>query len=276
MSLDFIKVNQEKCVKCGACASVCIGIIGMGENGPQAIRDENLCMSCGQCVAVCPREALDNVKTPLANQVAKSTKKFDEDVATEFIRSRRSVRSYQEKPVPRDEVKKLLDVARMAPSGCNTQGISYHVVDDPNLLHQISEVVIDWTEKVLIKTPELSGTKYFDNIEMTIDIYHNTHEDVVLRSAPCLVIAMADKDFATGRENSYMSLIYTQLFATTLGLGSCFSGLVDGCAASNHEPLLKLLNLPKDKQVTGAIFVGYPKYTYKRLVDRDPLQVTWQ
>ncbi|KZL90942.1 nitroreductase family protein [Clostridium magnum DSM 2767] len=170
-------------------------------------------MSCGQCVAVCPKEALYNAKTPLANQVVKDIKNFDENTAAQFLRSRRSIRSYQEKAVPRNEVHKILDIARMAPSGCNTQEISYHVVDDPDLLHKISEVIIDWTERVLIKSPAIIGSKYFDNIAMTIDIYHETGEDVVLRSAPCLIMAIADKDFAIGHENSYLSFAYAQLFA---------------------------------------------------------------
>lgn len=276
MSLDFIQVEQDKCTRCGACTSVCIGIIGMGENGPQAIRNQDLCINCGQCVAVCPNEALNNVKSPLANQVGNSTKNFDEDTAAQFLRSRRSIRNYQQRAVPRNEVCKLLDIARMAPSGCNTQGISYHVVDNPDILHQISEIVIEWTERVLIKSPAMIGSKYVDNMNMTIDIYHETGEDVVLRSAPCLIMAIADKDFVIGRENSYLSFAYAQLFATTLGLGGYYSGLFEACAASGYEPLLKLLNLPKDMQVTGAMFVGYPKYKYKRLVDRDPFQVTWQ
>jgi hypothetical protein len=36
------------------------------------------------------------------------------------------------------------------------------------------------------------------------------------------------------------------------------------------------LNLPENMHVTGGLMVGYPKYTYRRLVDRNPLQVTWQ
>jgi hypothetical protein len=39
--------------------------------------------------------------------------------------------------------------------------------------------------------------------------------------------------------------------------------------------LLKLLDIPEDLIVTGGIIVGYPKYTYKRLVDRSKLKVTW-
>jgi len=39
--------------------------------------------------------------------------------------------------------------------------------------------------------------------------------------------------------------------------------------------MLKLLNIPKGKKITGAVMVGYPKYSYPRLVDRNPLQATF-
>jgi hypothetical protein len=47
------------------------------------------------------------------------------------------------------------------------------------------------------------------------------------------------------------------------------------CAFSNYYPLLKLFNIPTDKVITGAVMVGFPKYKYKRLVDRDPLDITF-
>ncbi|MBA8933833.1 hypothetical protein BCD96_003586 [Clostridium beijerinckii] len=48
------------------------------------------------------------------------------------------------------------------------------------------------------------------------------------------------------------------------------------CATCGYKPLLDILNLPENmKVVTAGLMVGFPKYTYKRLVDRNPLQVTW-
>lgn len=49
----------------------------------------------------------------------------------------------------------------------------------------------------------------------------------------------------------------------------------EACAATAYQPLLNLLGLKADMAVTGALMVGYPKVKYKRLVDRNPLQVTW-
>jgi len=46
--------------------------------------------------------------------------------------------------------------------------------------------------------------------------------------------------------------------------------------ASGYEQLIGFLGLPEEMAVTGGLMVGYPQFTYKRLVDRNPLQVTWQ
>lgn len=275
MDMDFIKVDPGKCTRCGVCAAVCPGVIGMGGKGPQAIQD--LCVSCGQCVAACPEGALDNAHAPLANQVpAGENTVLDPGTAARFLRSRRSVRNYQPKTVSRDMVSQLLDIARMAPTACNSQGVAYHVVDHGDTLRQISAAVIDWTEREL-KTPAMAAAKYAPHLAMMVEQYRRKGEDVVLRSAPCLIAAVAEKHFfATGRDNTYIAFAYLQLFATSLGLGTCWAGLFEYCAASGYAPLLKLLNLPENMQITSGMMVGYPQYTYHRLVARHPLRVTWQ
>lgn len=276
MTMDFIKVDQGKCTRCGICAIVCPGVIGMRDNGPQAIRD--LCVSCGQCVAVCPEGALDNTNSPLTNQVPlEENTVLNSDIVARFLQSRRSIRNYQHKGVSRDKIVQLLDIARMAPTACNSQGVAYHIVDNPETLRQISAAVIEWTESKLKHSPEMAAAKYAPHLAMMVEQYRQKSEDVVLRSAPCLIVATADKNFfATGRDNTYISFAYLQLFATSLGLGTCWAGLFEYCAASGYEPLLKLLNLLKNARVTSGMMVGYPKYIYHRLVARNPLQVTWQ
>jgi nitroreductase/NAD-dependent dihydropyrimidine dehydrogenase PreA subunit len=276
MNMDFIQVDQDKCTRCGICVAVCPGIISMGAHGPQAIR--NLCVSCGQCVAACPQGALDNRNAPLANQVVlKGIIDMDEETVAYFLRSRRSIRNYLERPVPRSELKKILNIARLAPSACNSQGVAYHVVDHPDTLRQITAAVINWTESELNRPSEMAASQYARNTSMMVDIYRQNGEDVVLRSAPSLIIAIADKEsYAPARDNTYIAFAYAQLFATAIGLGTCWAGLFEYCAAFGYEPILTLLNLPPGKIVTSAMMVGYPQYTYQRLVDRNPLQVTWQ
>lgn len=274
-NVDFIKVDSEKCTKCGLCVKICRGTLAMSDGGPTV--DKNLCIECGHCVAVCPNGALDNIKTLLENQVLiQEDKLIDSDIAETFLRARRSIRSFKEKVVPRDKVHKLLDIARFAPTACNSQGISYHVIDDKSTLHNISSVIADWTEQSL-ENGQLKNSPWVQNTISTIAQYREDNKDTILRDAPCLVIATAKRDQKElGRDNTHFSLAYVQLYAQTLRLGSCWSGLFEYCAMAEYEPLLRLLNISKDRVVTGALLVGYPLYSFKRLVDRNSLELTWQ
>lgn len=274
--MDLIQVDREKCTQCGRCAQVCpAGVISMEPNGPMVSRQ--LCISCGHCVAACPVEALDNINSPLAGQIAiERVPVLDADTAVRFLRSRRSVRAYQKTVIPREEIRQLLDIARFAPTAGNSQGVAYHVVDDRNTLHRITAAVIEWAEKALQSPPWL-GSPFEAPLKAQIDNYRQTGQDVVLRGAPCLVVTIVDKNFLpTGRDNTHFSLAYAELYAPSLGLGTCWAGFFEACAAAGYQPLLDLLNLPDNVSVTGGIMVGYPRFVHKRLVNRNPLQITWQ
>ncbi|EKQ57202.1 MULTISPECIES: nitroreductase family protein [unclassified Clostridium] len=274
--MNLIKVDSAKCTKCGSCAKVCpTGVIAMDEQGPKVV--SQFCIACGHCVAICKSAALDNVKTPLVNQVKlEKVPVLDEDTAAIFLRSRRSVREFKKKSVPREKISQLLDIARFAPTSGNSQGVSYHVIDNPDTLRSITSVSIDWLEEAL-KAPPYAGSPYEAPFAAHIANYRQNGEDVVLRDAPCLVIPMVDKNsLPIGRDNTHFSLAYAELYATSMGLGTCITGFFNACAASGYKPLLDILNLPENMQVTGGLMVGYPKYTYQRLVDRNSLQVTWQ
>ena len=133
--MGLITVNEESCIKCGLCAEECPkAIIKLEPSGPVEVNGEG-CIACGHCVAICPKEALDNVKSPLAMQIEiGDMPKLSPKEALNFIRTRRSIRSYQNKPVEREKLLQLVEVANLAPTGSNTQGISYMIIDDKKKL----------------------------------------------------------------------------------------------------------------------------------------------
>jgi nitroreductase/NAD-dependent dihydropyrimidine dehydrogenase PreA subunit len=261
--MNIITVKQDKCIKCGLCVNECPeGVLQLTENGPIEICGEE-CISCGHCVAVCPREAIDNIKTPIGNQLSlKNCRKLSAEEAENFLRRRRAIRSYKKESVPREDLIKLVDIAHFAPSGHNLQGISFAIVDDRELLDKAVQLVIEQFEK--------------DNVSSSFTKpYREKGMDTILRGAPSLILATAASNFPRGRENSIFSLTYLELYAPTLGLGSCWAGMFERVAMKDDSPLLKLFGIPESTKITGAVMVGYPKYSYSRLVDRNSLQYSF-
>lgn len=267
----MLVVNQD-CIKCGLCADSCpIRIIDMGQDGPKLLYPM-ACIKCGHCVAVCPQESLDHEKVPLSKQVPLDNYSvLDPQTAAHFLRSRRSIRNYRNEAVPKEKMLQLLDIARFAPSGGNSQGLSYIVVTEKELLKKLAELTVLWMEEQINK-----GVAWSKAYEGIVQVYRKTGRDLILRDAPALVIATAPKNFPIGRDNARFSLAYAELYAPTLGLGSCWAGFFEMCAASGYPEVCKLLGIEEGTTVTGAIMVGHPNYKYHRLVDRNPLQVTWK
>jgi nitroreductase/NAD-dependent dihydropyrimidine dehydrogenase PreA subunit len=263
--MSLITICSDKCIKCGLCVNECPeNVLLLGKHGPEEVCPQN-CISCGHCVAICPREAIDNKKTPLINQIStKNFPKLSSEEAKNFLRSRRSIRSYKETPVPREKLIDLVNIAHFAPTGSNLQGISYIIVDDKDILNKAIKITLEKLAK-----DELLNKRFHHYIES----YDSEGIDTVLRGAPSLILAIADTDFTRGRENSIFSLAYLELYAPTIGLGSCWAGVFEKIALEDNSPMLELLNIPKGKKITGAVMVGYPKYNYPRLVDRNPLEV---
>lgn len=269
--MKLLTVDQHLCFKCGLCAAVCPR--GLVQLSPWPTDNHaELCIACGQCVAVCPAKALDNCRAPLARQdPLEAGYALSETTARRFLRSRRSMRGYKTKPVPREKLRELIDIARFAPSGGNSQGISYCVIDRPETLHALTEQTIAWME-----AQEQQSSPAAKTYAQYVSMYREYAHDSILRDAPALVLGLADKLFARGRENTLLSLAYVDLLAPSLGLGTCWAGLLEAAAFSGFLPLLKLLKVPCDKKLTGALMVGYPKYGFQRLPDRNPLELSFQ
>jgi len=261
--MNLITVNKELCVKCEQCIKECpVSYLKRGKNGPEE-RTEATCTACGHCVAICPNSAIDNKRTPLVGQIEikNSSIKFNAQQAGQFLRSRRSIRNYKDQSVSKDKLMELIDLARFAPTSRNSQGISFVVVQNKKLLEKAIEITIQMIE--------VSPLRYL--VEEAVKDYREYGVDSVFRGASNLIIAVSDNNLLEARDNATSCLTYLELYAPSLGLGSCRVGIFEHCASIENSPLLDLFNIPKEKKIVAAVIVGYPKYHYKRLADRNPL-----
>lgn len=60
----------------------------------------------------------------------------------ETIRSRRSVREYKADPIPREDIEKVLDAARMAPTSGNQQPWMFLVIEDGEKIARLKDACI--------------------------------------------------------------------------------------------------------------------------------------
>ena len=269
--MNLICVDQKKCIKCGMCIKVCSNILEMGKNGPKAKYPE-LCIGCGQCVAVCPQAAIDNNRAPLSNQIALDQNlHLDSKAASQFLRRRRSIRHYKKTPIPRNQLLELINIARFAPTAGNSQGLSYIIVEDKNTLKKAAERTIDWMKSQTVDT----NTAIYRSFAKHLQVHKEKGINTILRDAPHIILATTPKNMPRGRENTIFSLTYLELYAPSLGLGSCWAGLLEMCLFDHYAPLVDLFNIPEDKEISGVVMVGYPQYHYQRMVDRNPLDVAW-
>jgi nitroreductase len=210
---------------------------------------------------------------PLSSQIPVNKALLpDADQVEHLLLTRRSIRRYQPDSVPEEILIRLLDAARYAPTGANMQGCEFHVISRKDTLRNLSALALEWAEEEIRKQTPFSSV-----LSPILQSYSRTGDDVVLRKAPCLVLSLLPQPLLSfALENGRFPLVYIQLFAPSLGLGSCWAGLLEQCILSGYPQVLELLELPQGMSVTGAMMLGFPSYGHVRIPCRNPLCITWQ
>ena len=271
--MSLFRIDYDTCDKDGLCALDCPArIIEMKDDGPSLIKGaENLCIRCGHCVAVCPKGAfhLETISPDACLPIQKDLV-LTPAQAEQFLRSRRSIRVYKNKPVPKDLFEKALSIACCAPTGSNKQPVKWLVFDKKADVKQVAAHVIDWMKFVQQMHPEKASMMNFDRI---IKQWH-LGVDRVCRDAPQLVFAHASNAYGSASADCHTALAYLELVLPAFGLGSCWAGYVN-YAAVQWPGLSEILNLPENHTCHGALMVGIPKIKYARAPERHAPDITY-
>ncbi len=270
-----LTIDEKKCKKDGICAAECpTGIIQLkdGDGFPEVNPDNfQFCLLCGHCVAVCPNGALRHPEIPIESCPAiQKELEVSHEQAVQFLRSRRSIRVFKDKPVELDTIRRLIDIARYAPTAANAQLLEWNVYTDKETIFHFAQLTIDWMRE-LIKTPGAAFAPYYTPVVKAWDAGYES----ILRGAPVVVIPSAPSMSNNGLVDLTIALSYLELAAPTLGLGATWAGLMQA-ALLNSETLQKLVDLPKDHSHHYPMMLGYPKFQYHRLIERKPSMVHWK
>jgi nitroreductase len=179
------------------------------------------------------------------------------DGLLELVKRRRSCRNFKPDPVPDGYLEKIIEVARWAPSGANTQPWDFVVVKKQELRQKINE---------FIEEHGLLSRK----MDLTRDPEGSRLPGTGSSSAPVFIILVGDprtieaypvySALQRGQSNLDASLanafIYMHLAAASLGLGS---GWLSSTRNFYVQVMTKnLLGIPKELTIFDTMTLGYP------------------
>jgi nitroreductase/NAD-dependent dihydropyrimidine dehydrogenase PreA subunit len=273
-----ISIDRNLCTQCGTCVEVCpAGVMSQAAPKSQPVVDEALaedCLRCGHCTAVCPGGALslEGVRPEALPLAAPPTEALRLAVE-QAILSRRSIREYSDRPLSQETIARLIESARFAPTGSNSQGVEWLVVNGKEKVRRIAELSVDGF-RALLARPSSESDRLRAFAEWGVEEW-DRGEDALCRGASALVVAHAHEQALSGPIDCVLALGYLDLLASAAGLGTCWAGAVH-IATQISPPLVAHLSLPSSHRIHGMMMLGYPKYRYRRVPQRNRAAVTWR
>ena len=146
----------------------------------------------------------------------------------DVIQKRRSVRKYKEDPIPEKALMRVLEAARLAPSGKNFQPWKFIIVKDKALKEKLAQA---------------SAGQFF------------------MAEAPIIIVGCGFPDNCYAHMGRYMkswsvdvtiALEHLILQAQEEGLGTCWIGSFE------EEEVKAILNIPENVKVLALTPLGYP------------------
>jgi len=154
----------------------------------------------------------------------------------ELLKTRQSVRQYQQRSVEEEQLEQLVDAVRLSPSASNSQPWTLVVVNEPELREQVARATF-------------SKAVAFNQFSL---------------GAPVIVVFCVEKAGLVARIGGFLkkrpfSLIdigiaaaHFCLQAAELGLGTCMLGWFD------EKAIQRLLGIPRATRIGLLITLGYP------------------
>jgi nitroreductase len=156
----------------------------------------------------------------------------------EQFQTRRSIRKYLDQPVEESKIWQLLESARLAPSGSNTQPWHFIVVRGAATRQRLT--VVAHNQQWMLTAPVF--------IVCVADIRSRIKAETTIaldETSPEPELKQIIRDTAIAVEHILLE-------ATNQGLGSCWVAMFD------QAGIRPVLNIPVDKYVLGIVTIGYP------------------
>lgn len=159
----------------------------------------------------------------------------------ELIIHRQSVRKYQNKPVEKEKIDRLIHAVHQSPSASNSQPWKLIIVNQPELKNKVARATFSKTisfNKFAVEAPVIA-VLVIEKAKLITRVGGKLKN----QEYPQYDIGIAAAHFC--------------LQATELGLGTCMLGWFD------EKQIQQLLGIPKKRKVALLITLGYAPNDYK-------------
>ncbi len=96
------------------------------------------CINCGQCVSICPGGAITIPENREAPEPVDRKSRLSIQQVAQLLKTRRSVRVFKEKQIPKPDLEAVLNITRWMPTASNRQPVKWMVIHSPQKVSQIS------------------------------------------------------------------------------------------------------------------------------------------
>ncbi len=169
----------------------------------------------------------------------------------EAIKTRRSTRKFQQKPVELEKLQTIVDAGRFGPTGGNCQSNHFFVISNPEILKKLVELV----------------QSAFAKMELREDLYKSLQNSIRLSqkgnyvfnyNAPALIVVASQKEYGNNMADVACAVENMMLAANELDLGSCY---INQLKWLNEDPTLleylRSLGLKESERVYASVAIGY-------------------
>ena len=292
---NAVNIQHGTCKICGLCREVCpMKIMKKDRSDGISFRQDRLpfCIKCGQCMAICPTKSIIIEGLSYSRDFFEvSETRAAETSFFDMIANRRAIRNFQEKPVPKELLEKIVQAIPFAPPGFTPIKTEIVVVQDTEVIRKALPYIIEVYDYLVkaMKNPiarffirRKVGKAKFNTIENhVVPLMKNRLpelkkgvEDTITRYAPAMIVFHANRNAENYEADIYIALTYGFLAAHALGLGGSAMDLIPP-AIQNKQELRKMFLIPDRNVVVTSMILGYPKYSYQRGIKRELKSVTW-
>lgn len=275
---------EEECLSCGACVRAC-SRNNFSFDGSRKVRlaadAGSTCILCGHCMAVCPQEGAILLSGLDGSSLRKISEPPSPEAVFNLLASRRSIRNFEDTPLATEQIEALLDAARYAPSGHNSQDYRFAVVLGRQSVGDIGRAVLRFYERILGLLDSRAGSgmvrlaagKKTYGVLKVMESRLRQHVKAgkehgqvhLVWDAPCLIfIHGPDRD--DSKTNAILAGYNIMLAAHSMGLGTCVLGLLRGGIKHAKKEMEQAgATIPKGHAIHMILCAGVPKKAIKFL-----------